>query len=298
MRISSIELHAACQVSTPLLDACAREGIPVLLATPGQAPLFIIGQQAEARRHRALAAHHGAWTGLDEARRARIAARLIDAKLAACALLVRQRYSASDHHLMAQIQRARAALGRTARIGAFERRQHRGQTQDPVNLALNYGYALLRHRVGTVVRLAGLDPYLGILHEANGRHDALVSDLMEPYRPSIDRLVLRLISLNVLQAKSFVEEDGALLIATDARMRIVQSFTRMLDATPRHGGLALHAHLRRSVESYRDATQESALADWTPNLLSARPESADDFVADGDGRSPEVFDGEESDAIP
>lgn len=72
----------------------------------------------------------------------------------------------------------------------------------------------------------------------------------------------------------------------------------VLLATPRRGGLALHAHLRRSVESYRDAPQESALADWTPNILSARLESADDRVADGGGRSPEVFGGEESDAMP
>lgn len=290
MRLASIELHAPCQITSALLESCAQDGIPVLLATPGKAPLVITGHQTEARHYRTLAAHHAAWAGLDEARRARIAARLIDAKLASYIAVVHQRYAAGDHHLLSQIARARAALTQTERLpvvrgwegwaaahyyrwlsghvtllGNLTRRQHRGQTQDPINLSLNYAYALLRHRIGAAVRLAGLDPYLGILHEANGRHDALVSDLMEPYRPSIDRLVLRLINLKVLQMKDFVEEDGKLQITSDAKARIVQSFVRMLDGNPHQGGIELQARLQRTIGSYREAVQSDMLADWSPD---------------------------------
>ena len=67
-------------------------------------------------------------------------------------------------------------------LGDFAQRRQHGQTPDPVNSLLNYGYALLRHRLACGVRLAGLDPWLGVLHEANGRHEALVSDLIEPWR--------------------------------------------------------------------------------------------------------------------
>ncbi|MGB9671463.1 MAG: CRISPR-associated endonuclease Cas1, partial [Halothiobacillaceae bacterium] len=259
MRLASMELHAPCQISSGLLEACAEEGIPVLLATPGRPPLIITTSQAEAQRHRTLAAHHAAWGELGEAGRARHAARLVAAKLAGNTLLVRSRYRPGDHLIIGKLTRARTAIDQTgrlavvrgyegwaarhyyhwfaqhaARLGHFMQRQHRGQTQDPINLALNYGYALLRHRVATAVRLAGLDPYLGILHEANGRHDALVSDLMEPYRPYIDRLILRLINLRVIKHEDFGEADGVLRLAASGRARLIEAFTRLFDGAPRH----------------------------------------------------------------
>lgn len=249
MRIAYIELHSHCQISTPLLDACAQDGIPVLMAAPGQTPLIIAGQGAEAQRYRALALHHAAWTGLDDAQRARIGARLVDEKLASCTWLVRQRYQAGDHRLIEQIERARRAVACTERLsvvrgwegwaarhyhrwlqrhmqplGDFQHRQHHAHSPDPVNSVLNYGYGLLRHRLACGVRLSGLDPWLGILHEANDRHEALVSDLMEPWRPYIDRLVLRSIGLGVIQHDSFDARDGYLRLLPQARQRMVQDF--------------------------------------------------------------------------
>lgn len=287
MRLASVELHSPCQLTTPLLEACASEGIPVVLASPGQTPLVMTGQQAEAQRNRTLAAHHASWSALDDAQRARIAARLIDAKLAGCAWLVRQRYQVGDHRLIAQFDRARTAMAQTERLsvvrgwegwaarhyhhwlkqhmealGVFQRRRTHGQNQDPINLLLNYSYALLRHRLSIMIRLAGLDPYLGILHEANGRHEALVSDFMEPWRSHVDRLVLRWINLKVVQATSFVDDDGLLRLLPKARSRIVQDFTRMLEEPPRQGNLKLETLIRQVIQTYGAAARKSALAAW------------------------------------
>lgn len=287
MRVASVELHCACQLTTPLLDACAREGIAIVLATPGQTPLVVTGLQAEAQRNRTLAAHHAAWSVLDEAQRTRVAARFVHAKLAGCAWLVRQRYQVGDHRLMAQFERARAALARTERLsvvrgwegwaarhyhhrlkqhmeplGEFQRRLHHGQSQDPVNLLLNYSYGLLRHRLSVMIRLAGLDPYLGILHEANGRHEALVSDFMEPWRPHVDRLVLRWINLKVVQAASFDDDDGLLRLRPRVRSRIVQDFTRMFEELPRQGGPSLETTIRQALRNYGEAARALSLSGW------------------------------------
>lgn len=301
MRIAHLEIYSPCQISTPLLNACAQEGIPVLIAPPGQTPLIMAGQQAEAQRNRTLAAHHAAWATLNEVQRTQLAARLIDDKLAGCLWLIRQRYQAGDHHLIHQIERARQALiyarrldtvrgweGWAARhyhrwlqhhvqaLGDFAQRRQHGQTPDPVNSLLNYGYALLRHRLACGVRLVGLDPWLGVLHQANDRHEALVSDLIEPWRPHVDRLVLRWIRLKIIRPDSFAEQDGQLRLLPQARTRMAQDFTRMMETPPRNGGLKLASRIRRMLASYAHAAKQGALADWRMPAANATDPTAYD----------------------
>ena len=300
MRIAHIELHSHCQLSTPLIQACAQEGIPLLVAAPGQTPLVIVGQQAEAQRYRRLAAHHANWNRLNEAQRTRLSARLIDQKLAGNAWLVRQRYQPGDHHLLEQIERARQSIGRTEQLamvrgwegwaarhyyrwlqrhmqplGDFQNRQHHGQACDPINSLLNYGYGLLRHYLAYGIRLVGLDPWLGILHQANDRHEALVSDLIEPWRPHIDRLALRLIGLKIIQPDSFTINDGQLHLLPKARERIIQDFTRMMESAPRSGGPRLATRIRQMLENYSEAAVRGVMADWDLPEPSAITPTAD-----------------------
>ena len=300
MRIAHIEIHSPCLISTPLLDACAQDGIPLLVAPPGQTPLVIIGREAEAQRNRSLASHHAAWATLGEVAKASLAARLVDAKLAGCVWIIRQRYQAGDHHLIGQIERARQALSRTERLtvvrgwegwaaknyhrwlqrhmqalGDFQCRQQHGRIQDPINSLLNYSYGLLRHRLACGIRLAALDPWLGILHQANGRHEALVSDFMEPWRPHVDRLVLRWIRLKIIQPESFDAEDGHVRIKPKVRARLVQDFTRMMEATPRNGGFRLSSKIRQMIISYANAASQGLLSSWQ------MPESGDETASDG-----------------
>jgi CRISPR-associated protein Cas1 len=63
---------------------------------------------------------------------------------------------------------------------------------DDLNRHLNYGYAILRAIVARASCAAGLHPTLGVHH--HNRYDslALVSDLMEPFRPLIDEIVARI----------------------------------------------------------------------------------------------------------
>jgi CRISPR-associated protein Cas1 len=61
-----------------------------------------------------------------------------------------------------------------------------------VNPHLNYGYAILRALVARALCGAGLHPSLGIHH--HNRYDTfcLADDLMEPFRPLVDRVVAKL----------------------------------------------------------------------------------------------------------
>ena len=59
----------------------------------------------------------------------------------------------------------------------------------PPNNMLNYGYAILRAIVARSLVASGLLPTLGIHHSNKYNAFCLADDMMEPYRPVVDRLV-------------------------------------------------------------------------------------------------------------
>ena len=59
----------------------------------------------------------------------------------------------------------------------------------PPNNMLNYGYAILRAVVARALVASGLLPTLGIHHHNRYNAYCLADDIMEPYRPYVDRLV-------------------------------------------------------------------------------------------------------------
>jgi len=68
----------------------------------------------------------------------------------------------------------------------------RGRFEAEPNNLLNYGYAILRAVVARSLVASGLLPTLGIHHHNRYNAYALADDIMEPYRPYVDRLVLEI----------------------------------------------------------------------------------------------------------
>jgi len=64
----------------------------------------------------------------------------------------------------------------------------------PPNNLLNYGYAILRATVARALVGSGLLPTLGIFHRNQYNAYCLADDVMEPYRPYVDRLVLSMMA--------------------------------------------------------------------------------------------------------
>ncbi len=60
------------------------------------------------------------------------------------------------------------------------------------NNFLNYGYAILRSVIARAIVGAGLLPSLGIYHQNKYNAYCLADDIMEPYRPYVDILVIQL----------------------------------------------------------------------------------------------------------
>lgn len=62
-----------------------------------------------------------------------------------------------------------------------------------VNGMLNYGYAVLRAGVARATMAAGLHPSFGLKHANRSNPMVLIDDLMEPFRPTVDLEVWRLV---------------------------------------------------------------------------------------------------------
>jgi len=85
----------------------------------------------------------------------------------------------------------------------------RGRYDDAINSFLNYGYAILRATMAKAVVASGLIPSLGIHHHNQYNAFCLVDDLMEPYRPMVDRLVLDLL------------DQGSMELDTEAKRQLL-----------------------------------------------------------------------------
>ena len=91
----------------------------------------------------------------------------------------------------------------------------RGREGDPPNNLLNYGYAILRAIVARGLVCSGLLPTLGIHHRNKYNAYCLADDIMEPYRPYVDKIVLDIID----RGENFLE------LGTSIKMQLLSIAT-------------------------------------------------------------------------
>jgi CRISPR-associated protein Cas1 len=72
----------------------------------------------------------------------------------------------------------------------------RTRDEDTPNAQLNYGYAILRSVVARALVSSGMLPSFGIFHRNKYNAFCLADDIMEPYRPYVDWIVLNLPGIN------------------------------------------------------------------------------------------------------
>lgn len=66
----------------------------------------------------------------------------------------------------------------------------------PPNNLLNYGYAILRALVARSLVASGMLPTFGIHHRNQYNSYCLADDIMEPYRPFVDKIVCDIVRMN------------------------------------------------------------------------------------------------------
>jgi CRISPR-associated protein Cas1 len=115
--------------------------------------------------------------------------------------------------------------------------------EDGINAALNYGYAIIRNVLIENIAVSGLIGCLGVNHHSVLNNFNLADDLIEPYRPFVDLVVL---NEGVTLTDTLSEERKELLIAIlQQRCFISGKETTILNA------------LRQTVYSFISAIKEN-----------------------------------------
>lgn len=119
---------------------------------------------------------------------------------------------------------------------AFIKRTRRPPT-DPVNSLMSFGYTLLFNNVLSLLRVEGLNPYLGNLHRSDRPEAQLAFDLMEEFRsPIVDTLVMQLVNQNVFSLEDFTppNEQGGVYLTGPSRKRFLQAFEKRIMSEVQH----------------------------------------------------------------
>lgn len=91
----------------------------------------------------------------------------------------------------------------------------RDRAAEGANGLLNYGYTVLRSLVARAIVASGLHPSIGVHHANRGNAFALADDLIEPLRPLVDSLTLRLMAAGITSVTPEAKRAFAGLIALD-----------------------------------------------------------------------------------
>lgn len=113
---------------------------------------------------------------------------------------------------------------------SFSGRRER-PARDPINAMLNLGYTLLYNNMFAALNIVGLDPYMGFFHQPKHGHAALVSDLIEEFRPVIvDTLVVLMVNHKEVTVEDFQRQSKGEMRFTDhALRRFLDRYDRRLN---------------------------------------------------------------------
>src|SRR5208283_4891701 len=110
----------------------------------------------------------------------------------------------------------------------------REDASDKRNALLNYGYAVVRSAVARALVAAGLLPAFGVNHASVSNAFNLADDLVEPFRPFVDRLVWRLTDAGRTRAgQTTVEERRSLAALPVEEAQFADETVTLLVATER-----------------------------------------------------------------
>jgi CRISPR-associated protein Cas1 len=260
-RVCEVVLLGAGGISTGLIDRCLDQGIPVSFCTQAGRHHGTLHPSARIVFAR-IARHHRQFEQLGLSGRAKVAARLVQAKLANYLSWVEENPAAETTALRRLLRKScddvtAEALREDGAAAIDAIRGHEGATgrhliswvngrvrnpdwsaarrlpherPDRWNLLLDTLSFLLFNRLHTACRTCGLDPWLGFLHSPENRYPSLVYDLMEPFRARLDRFAVWLVNVGaIVSALTAADAQGCWGFTADGWKALILQFEKQLD---------------------------------------------------------------------
>lgn len=270
-RVSEIMIMEKASFSTALVRRCTAMRIPLTMTL--NSGYYVNTIRPDSKNYFAIAHEHACrYHALTDTELLCMAKEIAAGKLKNYLPLFRQRYVAGLNDfiheleriidrilLAADINEVRGHEGNAAKKiyqrfndlienPEFHIRKRGRMVPDRINALLNFGYYLLFTRVNVTIRSAGLNPYLGFLHSSHDDYESLVCDIEELFRSRIDRLIIRMINLNMFKEGDFAEKHERLLLSRDATRSFVMQFERELGRRNSRDELSLKEHIYLQVQ--------------------------------------------------
>lgn len=112
----------------------------------------------------------------------------------------------------------------------------RNPAKDEFNALLNYAYGVLYSRVEKACIIAGLDPYVGIIHTDNYNKKSLVFDLIENFRIWADETVINLFAGRKVKQEHFEKLKNGYTLNNEGKALLIEALSKFLDESIRYSG--------------------------------------------------------------
>ncbi|MCA9840134.1 MAG: CRISPR-associated endonuclease Cas1 [Trueperaceae bacterium] len=107
--------------------------------------------------------------------------------------------------------------------------------RDPANSLLSLAYTFLAKECQSAIRIAGLDPYIGFLHEVKYGRPALALDLMEEFRSILaDSVTLSLFNRNMITIDMFEDTKGYPTLTDEGFKQFLRAWEERLNQSVNH----------------------------------------------------------------
>lgn len=223
-KILALFIIGNIRITTPLIEKCQKFGVALIVMKPSLRPVFFWANSAEAnfllhqrqyelRKDDISVAKvivenklRNQKTALKDTRRKD---ELTNQSVEIITSCIDTLPDITDYDSLMGIEGTGAKAFFKAFYQEHDWHQRRPRTKcDALNATLDIGYTMLFNFIECFLRMFGFDLYVGVYHRMWFKRKSLVCDMMEPFRPIIDKTVRTAWNRRQFSEKDFLVQKG------------------------------------------------------------------------------------------
>lgn len=223
-KILALFIVGHIRITTPLIEKCRKFGVALVVVKPSLRPVFFWADSAEAnfllrkRQYefqkddisvaKVLVSNkiENQMKALSDTRRKDECTVQAMSVLQGCRDTI---CGVTDYNALMGLEGVAAKSFFAAFYQGFHWHQRRPRTKcDTLNATLDIGYTILFNYMECFLRMFGFDLYVGVYHRMWFKRKSLVCDVMEPFRPIIDKAVRTAWNRKQFSEKDFQVQKG------------------------------------------------------------------------------------------
>lgn len=223
-KILALFIVGHIRITTPLIEKCRKFGVALVVMKPSLRPVFFWADSAEAnfllrKRQYELQKEdisiariivnnkiRNQMKALSDTRRKDECTEQARSILQGCVDTI---CDVNDYNALMGLEGVAAKSFFSAFYQDFNWHQRRPRSKcDALNATLDIGYTILFNYVECFLRMFGFDLYVGVFHRMWFKRKSLVCDIMEPFRPIIDKATRTAWNRKQFSEKDFLIQKG------------------------------------------------------------------------------------------